>query len=102
VAPEFHNQFGFLLASCEAADLRLTAEGVMIHADDRRWLHEAPLPPVPRGEVLDEFCAAVLDGVAPLHTGAWGMATLEACLALLHSARTGQEVTLRHQVATGD
>ncbi|WP_240791298.1 Gfo/Idh/MocA family protein [Roseomonas sp. AR75] len=100
--PAFHNQFGFLLACCEGADLRLTAEGVLVHADDRRWLHKAPLPEVPRGEVLDEFCAAVLDGVAPLHTGAWGMATLEACLALLHSARTGQEVTLRHQVATGD
>jgi phthalate 4,5-cis-dihydrodiol dehydrogenase len=97
--PEFHNQFGFLLACCDHADLRLTAEGVVIHADDRRWLERAPLPAVPRGEVLDEFCAAVLDGASPLHTGAWGMATLEACLAVLDSARTGREVTLRHQVA---
>jgi phthalate 4,5-cis-dihydrodiol dehydrogenase len=97
--PDFHNQFGFLLACCERADLRLTAEGVMVHAEDRRWLHPAPLPQVPRGEVLDSFCGAVLDGAPLLHSGRWGMATLEACLALLHSARTGQEVTLRHQVA---
>jgi phthalate 4,5-cis-dihydrodiol dehydrogenase len=97
--PAFHNQFGFLLASCERADLRLTAEGVMVHADDRRWLERAPLPAVPRGEVLDAFCAAVLDGVAPVQSGAWGMATLEACLAILDSARTGRDVTLRHQVA---
>lgn len=100
--PEFHNQFGFLLACCERADLRITAEGVMIHAEDRRWFEPTPLPHVPRAEVLDEFCAAALDGAAPLHSGAWGMATLEACLALLRSAREGREVTLRHQIATGD
>jgi len=97
--PAFHNQFGFLLASCEGADLRLTPEGVMVHTDDRRWLEQAPLPAVPRGEVLDEFCAAVLDGIAPVHSGAWGMATLEACLAVLEASRTGRDVTLRHQVA---
>jgi len=101
-APEFHNQFGFLLACCERADLRPTAEGVIIHADDRRWLEPTPLPHVPRAEVLDELCAAVLDGVPPLHSGPWGMATLEVCLAMLESARKGQEIVLRHQVATGD
>lgn len=100
--PEFHNQFGFLLACCERADLRITAEGVMVYAEDRRWFEPTPLPPVPRAEVLDEFCAAALDGVAPLHSGAWGMATLEACLGLLRSAREGREVTLHHQTATGD
>jgi phthalate 4,5-cis-dihydrodiol dehydrogenase len=100
--PAFHNQFGFLLASCEGADLRLTPDGVEVHADDRRWLERVPLPPVPRAEVLDEFCAAVLDDTPPVRSGAWGMATLEACLALLHSARDGREVVLKHQVATGD
>jgi phthalate 4,5-cis-dihydrodiol dehydrogenase len=100
--PEFHNQFGFTLACCERADLRLTAGGVEVYAEDRRCTEHVPLPHVPRAEVLDELCAAVLDGVAPLHSGAWGMATLEACLALLDSARAGQEITLRHQVGTGD
>ncbi|MGG5809286.1 Gfo/Idh/MocA family oxidoreductase [Falsiroseomonas sp. CW058] len=100
--PAFHNQFGFVLASCEGADLRPTAEGVVIHADDRRWLEPTPLPPLPRAEVLDEFCAAVLDGAAPTHDGAWGLATLEACLALLRSSREGREVMLHHQVATRD
>lgn len=100
--PEFHNQFGLVLASCERADLRPTAEGVMVYAPDRRWLEPVPVPHVPRAEVLDEFCAAVLDGIRPLHDGAWGMATLEACLALLQSAREGREVMLRHQVGTGD
>ncbi|HEV7263489.1 MAG TPA: Gfo/Idh/MocA family oxidoreductase [Falsiroseomonas sp.] len=100
--PEFHNQFGFLLACCDRADLRLTAEGIAVYGEQRRWLEKTPLPHVPRAEVLGEFCAAVLDGVRPLHSGAWGMATLEACLALLHSAQDGREVMLRHQIATDD
>jgi phthalate 4,5-cis-dihydrodiol dehydrogenase len=74
----------------------------MVYGEERRWLEKTPLPAVPRAEVLDEFCAAVLDGRKPLHDGAWGMATLEACLALLHSATQGREVTLHHQVAAGD
>ncbi len=102
VPPAFHNQFGFLLASCERADLRLTPQGVDVYGEDRRWSEATPLPHVPRAEVLDEFCAAVLDGVPPLHSGAWGMATLEACLAVLHSASEGREVMLRHQVAAND
>ena len=100
--PDFHNQFGFILAQCARADLRPDAAGVTIHADTERRFEATPLPAVPRGEVLDELAAAVLDGVAPLHDGAWGMATLEAVLALLQSAREGREITLKHQVATRD
>ena len=36
---------------------------------------------------------------APLHDGAWAMATLEVCLAMLVSAREGKEMILAHQVA---
>jgi phthalate 4,5-cis-dihydrodiol dehydrogenase len=54
-------------------------------------------PKVPRAEVIDELAAAVVDGVAPLHDGAWGLATLEACLAMLESSRTGREVALARQ-----
>ena len=100
--PAFHNQFGLVLAFGERADLRLTADGVEVHDDSGRHLHRAPLPPVPRGEVLDEFCAAVLDGVPPAHDGSWGLATLEVCLALARSAWEGREIALHHQVATRD
>ncbi|WP_439596021.1 Gfo/Idh/MocA family protein [Falsiroseomonas sp.] len=100
--PRFHNQFGLVIASCDRADLRLTAQGVEIHGDATRLLRKTPLPAVPRGEVLDELCAAVLDGTPPLHDGAWGMATLEVCLAILQSAREGREVALHHQVAPKD
>jgi phthalate 4,5-cis-dihydrodiol dehydrogenase len=98
-APAAHNHFGPVLVSCDRADLRPLADGVMIYEDERRWLDPLPAPKVPRAEVIDELHAAVRRNVAPLHCGEWGMATLEVCLAILESARTGAEVRLRHQVA---
>lgn len=94
-----HNHFGPITVCCERADLRPLAEGVMIYADDTRWLEPLPAPTVPRAEVVDELHAAVRGGIAPLHSGAWGMATLEVCLAIIESARSGREIPLRHQVA---
>jgi phthalate 4,5-cis-dihydrodiol dehydrogenase len=56
---------------------------------------EALAPPrVPRAEVIDELHEAVANGRAPRHDGAWAMATLDVCLALLRSAREGREVRL--------
>jgi phthalate 4,5-cis-dihydrodiol dehydrogenase len=97
--PIFHNHFGLLIASCERADLRPTPEGVMIYDDAARCLDPLPPPRVPRAEVIDELYDAVVLGRPPLHTGEWGMATVEVCLAMLQSSRSGQEVALKHQVA---
>jgi phthalate 4,5-cis-dihydrodiol dehydrogenase len=98
-APAAHNHFGHIVVSCEKADLRPMADGVMIYGDDRRWLQALPAPQVPRAEVLDELHAAVRRNVAPLHSGEWGMATLEVCLAILESAGSGHEIPVAHQVA---
>jgi phthalate 4,5-cis-dihydrodiol dehydrogenase len=49
-------------------------------------------------EVIDELYAAVTQGRPPVHDGAWGLATMEVCFAILESAREGKEVTLSHQV----
>jgi phthalate 4,5-cis-dihydrodiol dehydrogenase len=97
--PAAHNHFGLLIASCERADLRPMPAGVMIYADDERRLHKLPMPDVPRAEVVDELYAAIRTDTPPLHSGAWGKATVEMCLALLQSAKDGSEVTLHHQVA---
>ncbi len=97
--PPFHQHFGLVLVACDRADLRPMPAGVAIYGDGERRVEPLPPPAVPRAEVLDELCAAVLDGRRPLHGGAWGAATLEVCLAILRSAREGREVTLRHQVA---
>ena len=54
---------------------------------------------MPRSEVIDELYGAVVRGTPPLHDGAWAMATLEVCLAILRSAREGRDIALAHQVA---
>jgi phthalate 4,5-cis-dihydrodiol dehydrogenase len=96
-----HNHFGPITICCEQTDLRPLAEGVMIYADERRWLEPLPAPTVPRAEVVEELHAAVKAGIAPLHSGAWGLATLEVCLAILASADTGREIALQHQISSG-
>jgi phthalate 4,5-cis-dihydrodiol dehydrogenase len=97
--PPAHQNFGLLIASCERAELRPLPNGVMIYQNGAARLDPLPPPSVPRGEVIDELYGAVVRGVAPLHDGAWAMATLEACLAILRSAREAREIALEHQVA---
>jgi phthalate 4,5-cis-dihydrodiol dehydrogenase len=93
-----HEHFGFLLASCEKADLRPLTRGVMIYGDDEQRLDPLPAPDVPRVEVIDELYDAVVHGRAPVHSGEWAMATLEVCLAIRRSAAEQREVVLEHQV----
>ena len=94
--PPAHNHFGFVVVSCERGDLRPTPGGVMVYGDERR-LELLPPPAVARAEVADELADAVLLGRAPLHSGAWGLATTEVCLAMLESSQTGQDIALHHQ-----
>jgi len=94
-----HQHFGTIIVSCERADLRPLPDGVMIYQNGAARLDPLPPPSVPRAEVIDELYAAVVEGKAPLHDGAWAMATSEVCLAILQSAREGRDVVLKHQVA---
>jgi phthalate 4,5-cis-dihydrodiol dehydrogenase len=93
-----HQHFGTLLVSCERGDLRAVPNGVMIYRNGTARLDAVPPPTVPRAEVIDELYQAVVHGIEPLHGGAWAMATLEAVLAILTSARDGRDVMLTHQV----
>jgi phthalate 4,5-cis-dihydrodiol dehydrogenase len=93
-APGAHEHFGPLIISCERADLRPTPRGLWIYGEQERRFEPLPAPRIPRGNVLDELCAAVLHGERPLHDGPWGLATLQACLAMAQSAHDGREVTL--------
>ena len=95
----WHQHFGELLVSCDHADLRPLPHGVMIYGDASQRLHPLPRPGVPRSEVVDELFNAVVNGLAPLHSGEWAMATQEVCLAILQSAREQREIPLKHQVA---
>ncbi len=93
----WHEHFGLLVVSCERGDVRPTPSSVIVYGDDAVRSEILGKPKVPRAEVIDELAAAVVDGVAPLHDGAWGLATLETCLAMLASARSGNEVALARQ-----
>lgn len=97
----WHEHFGVLIASCEHADLRPTPQGVIVHSDTDRQLRPLERPRIPRHEVIEELYATVLGGAAPLHSGEWGLATLEACLAILQSAQTRRAIVLRRQVPVG-
>jgi phthalate 4,5-cis-dihydrodiol dehydrogenase len=92
-----HQHFGTFIVSCERADLRPVADGVMIYGDHEARLDPLPVPRVPRAEVIDEFYDAVVRGIPPLHDGEWSRATLEVCLAILDSSRNQAERMLRHQ-----
>src|SRR5260221_696974 len=93
----FPQHFGSLVVSCERAGLRPLPGGVMVYADAEKRLEPLPAPKLPRTEVIDELYGAVVDGRPPLHDGAWSMATLEVCLAILASARARKEVPLSLQ-----
>jgi phthalate 4,5-cis-dihydrodiol dehydrogenase len=88
--------FGFLLASCEHADLRPAPDGVTVYADD--GVHTLTCPPARvypnKDPVIDELYAAIVNGVAPIHDGAWGTTSMTTVLALVESARTGREIVL--------
>ncbi len=93
-----HNHFGLVVVSCERADLRPMPQAVIVYGDEARRIEELPPPRIPRSEVVDElYDAAVLER-PPLHSGEWGLATLEICLAILASAGSGHEVELKHQI----
>ena len=69
----------------------------MIYSDTARRFEDLDPPRIARSEVLDELCAAVFDGKVPLHGGAWAMATMEVCFAILDSAQRQTEIRLTHQ-----
>ena len=98
--PRWHEHFGLLVASCEGGDLRPQPHGVMIYSDTERRFEALDPPRIPRSEVLDELCAAVLENKTPLHGGEWAMATMEVCFAMLESARRQTEIKLHHQCGT--
>ena len=93
-----HNHFGLVVASCERADLRPMPRAVMVYGDDARHVEELAAPTIPRAEVVDELYDAAILNRAPLHSGEWGLATLEICLAILASAEGRCEIELKYQV----
>jgi phthalate 4,5-cis-dihydrodiol dehydrogenase len=94
--PEIGHQpfFGLTVVSCERGAMRQSADGLLIY--DENGIEEIPLAQELRGraaELMDVY-DAVVRGKALFHDGRWGMATLEACLAILISAKEKREIIL--------
>jgi phthalate 4,5-cis-dihydrodiol dehydrogenase len=98
--PPHQPHFGITIATCEKAELRATADGLLQY--DQFGAHKINIergPSIPgRHQVLDEMGRALRLGVRPTHDGHWGKATLEVALAIAQSAAEGREVALEHQV----
>jgi phthalate 4,5-cis-dihydrodiol dehydrogenase len=99
VKPWLPNDLGILVATCEKGDIRQSQFGLFVHSDE--GTKDVPLigggGPSRRAELMELYNAVVLD--KPIrHTGPWGMATLEVCLAIMQSAKERKEIYLKHQV----
>ena len=90
--------FGLTLVSCERGDIRQAPNGLRLHT--ATGVREVPVPVdrSPRERVLDEWCAAIRGTAPALHSGAWGLANLELCVAAQTSSKEGREVLLQEQV----
>jgi phthalate 4,5-cis-dihydrodiol dehydrogenase len=95
----WHEHFGFIVVSCQRADLRPVPQGVIVDSHGERGLRPLAPPRAPRLEVIAELCAAVWNDRPALHSGEWGLATLEAALAILQSSRERRAIPLQRQVA---
>ncbi|MFB3060141.1 MAG: Gfo/Idh/MocA family protein, partial [Candidatus Binatia bacterium] len=98
--PWVPNDLGILVATCERGDIRQSQFGLYVYGDD--GLKDVPLPEAGqsrRGELEELYNAVVLN--KPIrHTGHWGLATLEVCLALMQSGKERREIMMSHQIPT--
>ncbi|WP_017183312.1 Gfo/Idh/MocA family protein [Sphingobium xenophagum] len=92
--PQHHEHFGFVLVSCEQADLRLTPRGVWIYANEKRTFEPLGPPDIPRSGAFDEFAAAIRGDRPARHDGAWGTHLLACCEALLRSSAEQREIAI--------
>ena len=101
-AERYHSQYGLTIVSCEHGDLRQTPNGFMVYGDETAEEITFPADRTGRDVMVDELYQALTQGRAPRHDARWGMATLEAQLAVLQSSRERREILLQHQVPTPD
>ncbi len=92
---------GHVVVSCERGDITRTGYGIKVF--DNKGHHEIELKPpggwaMNRRAEIQEMYDAVVNGAPVYHTGEWGMATLEATLAVIESGKTGKLIDLKHQV----
>ena len=98
VEPETYEHFGPIIVSCDRADMRITPYGIHMYNDTERTFRPTPRFRYPRSEVIDSLVSAMRQSVLPTQTGAWGLASLEVCHAILTAAELKGPVHLKHQI----
>jgi phthalate 4,5-cis-dihydrodiol dehydrogenase len=98
-----HAFFGLTIASCARGDVRQSPDGLFVY--DEHGRREIAIPePAKRYTTVEldlMYDAWLHDRPLAAHDGAWGRATVEVCLGLLESSRTGLPAIMRHQTAYG-
>lgn len=93
----FHPDLGLLIVHCDRGDLR-TGDGAVVVYDDN-GIEELPLPATPGSPPeIAELRHALAGESGVLHSGPWGLATLEVCLGIAVSARDHRDVAMSRQV----
>ncbi len=98
----FQPHFGLTVVSCEGGDIRQSPTGLIVYSPAGREEITLPTGQIPHAALLDEFLDGLLGQRPLLHSGRWGLANLEVCLAVLRAGESGQRVTLRHQYRLDD
>ncbi len=99
--PSHQPHFGITIATCEQAELRASADGLIKYdTTGPMKINIGRGPGIPgRHQLLDDMIAALRLGIRPIQDGRWGKATLEVALAVQQSAKEGREIMLEHQTA---
>ncbi len=88
--------FGLTVVSCERGVIRQSPDGLLIYS--ATGCEERPVGPhLGRAAELLEMRDALAEGRHVFPGGAWGKATLEACLAITQSSHERRVIELKHQ-----
>ena len=89
--------YGLTIASCERGDVRQSPDGLYIYTDQGREEIGCGTDTGHAGE-LEELYSAVTEKRPAFPGARWGMASLEALLAIMQSSAEHREIVLSHQV----
>lgn len=88
--------FGVMLVTCERADLRASPTGVLVYGDE--GIREVPAivgtGSFGQGDTIDELHDAINGNGATLRNAVWGKDTVQVCVAILESSRSGKQVQI--------
>ena len=93
-----YEHFGPVIVLCDRGDIRLVPSGLHIYGDFEQKFVPAPKFEVARTEVIDALVQTVRCGKPPAQSARWGLASLEACHAIIRSAETGAFIDLSEQI----